>query len=227
MITDVIIPAYNEQDAIALVIADIPKNRIRTIFVADNNSSDLTAEIAQKAGAEVLTAKKQGYGSACLAGLAKIHSLDSKPDVVVFLDADYSDYPQEMNLLLDTIETKNADLVIGNRIKEKREKGAMTPQQIAGNKIASVLIKWLYGFRYHDLGPFRAVRYEALVKMNMQDKTYGWTVEMQVKALNHKMKIEQVEVSYRRRKGFSKISGTVKGTILAGVKIINTIIKYR
>lgn len=227
MVADVIIPAYNEQDAIALVIAEIPKNRIRTIYVADNNSTDLTAEMAEKAGAIVLPAKEQGYGSACLTGLAKIHSLEIKPDVVVFLDADYSDFPEEMNILLDTLETKNADLVIGNRIKEKREKGAMTPQQIAGNKIASVLIKWLYGFRYYDLGPFRAVRYDSLVKMQMKDKTYGWTVEMQVKALNHKMKIEQVTVSYRRRKGFSKISGTIKGTVLAGIKIINTIIKYR
>lgn len=227
MIVDVIIPAYNEEDAITSVLNEIPKERVREIIVADNNSTDATAEKAFQWGAKVIPAKFQGYGAACLAALDYIRSKEVKPDVVVFLDADHSDYPEEMENLLFQIENNNADLVIGNRIAEKREKGSMTPQQIIGNKIATFMIRVLFQYKYHDLGPFRAARFLSLEKMQMKDKTYGWTAEMQVKALNHRLKIEQIPVSYRRRKGVSKISGTIKGTVLAGVKIINTIIKYR
>lgn len=227
MIVDIIIPAYNEEDAIALVINDIPKNRVREIIVADNNSTDKTRERAESVGARVINAKIQGYGAACLSAMKYIEEKKTPPDIIVFLDADFSDHSNEMNELIIPIENNEADLVIGNRVKSKREKGAMLPQQIIGNKIATLMIRFLYKFTYHDLGPFRAIRYSSLEKLKMKDQTYGWTVEMQVKALNHHLRVKQVEVSYRKRKGVSKISGTIKGTFLAGAKIINTIVKYR
>jgi len=227
MIVDVIIPAYNEEDAIISVINDIPKNRVREIIVADNNSIDRTSERASSVGATVVKANVQGYGAACLAAMKYIEEKKSLPDIIVFLDADYSDHPNEMENLILPIENNVVDFVIGNRVKEKREAGSMLPQQIIGNKIATLMIRFLYQFIYRDLGPFRAIRYSSLVKLKMKDQTYGWTVEMQVKALNHQLRIKQVDVSYRKRKGVSKISGTIKGTFLAGVKIINTIVKYR
>jgi glycosyltransferase involved in cell wall biosynthesis len=227
MIIDVIIPAYNEEDAIVSVINDIPKNSVREIIVADNNSTDKTGERATSVGATVVKAKIQGYGAACLSAMKYIEEKKSPPDIIVFLDADYSDHPNEMNELLSAIENNEADLVIGNRVKSKRENGSMLPQQIIGNKIATLMIRFLYRFTYRDLGPFRAIRYSSLQQLQMKDQTYGWTVEMQVKALNHHLRVKQVEVSYRKRKGVSKISGTIKGTFLAGAKIINTIVKYR
>lgn len=227
MIVDVIIPAYNEEVAIVSVINDIPKEWVREIIVADNNSKDQTSQRATASGAKVIPAKIQGYGAACLSALKYISQKEILPDMVVFLDADYSDHPNEMISLIQPIENNEADLVIGNRVKQKREKGSMMPQQIFGNWIATFMIRFLYQFTYRDLGPFRAIRYSSLEQLQMKDQTYGWTVEMQVKALNHHLRIKQVEVSYRKRKGVSKISGTVKGTILAGIKIINTIIKYR
>ncbi len=226
MQVDVIIPAFNEQNSIGSVINDIPKDLVRDIIVVDNNSSDETSINAQNAGATVLKQPLQGYGNACLKGIEFITNKEQQPDVVVFLDADYSDFPQEMNLLLNKI-WKGADMVIGNRVKEKREKGSMTIPQIFGNWLACNLMKIIYGYRYRDLGPFRAIKFTKLQEIGMVDKTYGWTVEMQVKALKLKMNVQQVDLSYRKRIGHSKISGTVKGSVLAGYKIITTIFKYK
>lgn len=226
MQVDVIIPAFNEQNSIGSVINDIPKNLIRDIIVVDNNSSDETSINAKNAGATVLKQPLQGYGNACLKGIEFVHNKGIPPDVIVFLDADYSDFPQEMNLLLNKV-WNGADLVIGNRVKKKREKGSMTIPQIFGNWLACNLMKIMYGYRYRDLGPFRAIKYDKLMEIGMVDKTYGWTVEMQVKALKKKFNVQQVNVSYRRRIGQSKISGTIKGSIMAGYKIITTIFKYK
>jgi len=226
MQVDVIIPAFNEQNSIGSVIYDIPKDLVRDIIVVDNNSSDETSINAKNAGATVLKQPLQGYGNACLKGIEYITNKEIQPDVVVFLDADYSDFPQEMNLLLNKI-WKGADMVIGNRVKEKREKGSMTIPQIFGNWLACNLMKIIYGYRYRDLGPFRAIKFSKLQEIGMVDKTYGWTVEMQVKALNLKMNIQQVDLSYRKRIGHSKISGTIKGSVMAGYKIITTIFKYK
>lgn len=226
-IVDVIIPVLNEQNAVGLVIDEIPKERVRNIIVVDNGSTDDTREVARACGAIVLEEPKRGYGNACLRGMAHIadHHL-TKPDVIVFLDGDHSDYPEHMHALLEPIRLGNADLVIGSRALGKMESGAMTPQQIFGNWLATFLLRLLYKVRFTDLGPFRAVSYEQLLAMDMQDKTYGWTVEMQLKAAKLKMKIAEVPVNYRNRIGVSKISGTIKGTILAGYKIIQTIFRY-
>jgi len=226
MQVDVIIPAFNEQNSIGSVIRDIPKELVRDIIVVDNNSSDETSINAENAGATVLKQPLQGYGNACLKGIEYAKKKEEPADVVVFLDADYSDFPQEMNLLLNKI-WKGADLVIGNRVPEKREKGSMTVHQIFGNWLACNLMKLMYGYRYRDLGPFRAIKFDKLTELGMVDKTYGWTVEMQVKALKEKYNIQQVDVSYRKRIGQSKISGTIKGSVLAGHKIITTIFKYK
>ncbi len=226
MQVDVIIPAFNEQNSIGSVIRDIPKDLVREIIVVDNNSSDETSINAKNAGATVLKQPLQGYGNACLKGIDYATNKKAKADVLVFLDADYSDFPEEMNLLLNKI-WKGADMVIGNRVKEKRENGSMTIPQIFGNWLACNLMKLMYGYRYRDLGPFRAIKFEKLTQLGMVDQTYGWTVEMQVKALKEKFNVQQVDVSYRKRIGQSKISGTIKGSILAGYKIITTIFKYK
>lgn len=226
MQVDVIIPAFNEQNSIGSVINDIPKDLVRDIIVVDNNSSDETSINAKNAGATVLKQPLQGYGNACLKGIEFVTNKEIQPDVIVFLDADYSDFPQEMNLLLNKI-WKGADMVIGNRVKEKREKGSMTIPQIFGNWLACNLMKIIYGYRYRDLGPFRAIKFSKLQEIGMVDQTYGWTVEMQVKALKLKQNVQQVDLSYRKRIGKSKISGTIKGSILAGYKIITTIFKYK
>ncbi len=226
MQVDVIIPAFNEQNSIGSVINDIPKDLVRDIIVVDNNSNDETSINAKNAGATVLKEQRQGYGFACLKGIEYAKNKEIQPDVIVFLDADYSDFPQEMNLLLNKI-WKGADMVIGNRVKSKREKGSMMPQQVFGNWLACNLMKIMYGYKYEDLGPFRAIKFDKLQEIGMKDTTYGWTVEMQVKALKLKMNIKQVDLSYRKRIGQSKVSGTVKGSILAGYKIITTIFKYK
>ncbi|MEO7444809.1 MAG: glycosyltransferase family 2 protein [Ferruginibacter sp.] len=223
----VIIPAYNEENSIAKVINDIPKALEATVIVVDNNSSDNTASRAEAAGAHVLYEPIAGYGRACLKGISYLEFLHPLPEIVVFLDGDYSDYPSEMPKLVEPISGGEADMVIGSRALGKREKGSMTFPQKAGNVLATRLLKLFYGVHYTDLGPFRAIRYSSLLALNMQDKTYGWTVEMQLKAAKQKMKIREVPVNYKKRIGFSKISGTVKGTILAGYKIITTIFKYR
>lgn len=224
-IIDIIIPVYNEEDAIGQVIQEIPKDMIRHIIVCNNGSQDQTKQNAEKYGAIVVDEVQKGYGNACLKGMSWIASQAIKPDIVVFLDGDYSDYPEELPYLVAPITADGCNLVIGSRALGDMENGAMMPQQIFGNWLATNLIKLIYNYHFTDLGPFRAVRYDSLLKMNMQDKTFGWTVEMQVKAAKHKMKTMEVPVRYRKRIGVSKVSGTVKGTILAGHKILWTIFK--
>jgi len=222
----VIIPAYNEEKAIANVINSIPGNiGVKEIIVVNNASTDKTAEVAKNNGATVVNQPKPGYGNACLKGIEYLKQITSLVDIVVFIDGDYSDYPEEMEQLIQPILKDNADLVIGSRNLGNREKGAMTPQQIFGNWLATNLISLLYGYSFTDLGPFRAIKWNKLLLLNMQDKTYGWTCEMQVKAAKNKLVCKEIPVSYRKRIGFSKISGTVKGTVLAGYKILFTIFK--
>ncbi len=224
-IIKVIIPAYNEEDAIAKVIAEIP-DFINEIIVVSNNSTDKTEEVAKKAGAIVLSEDRRGYGFACLKGMNYIALQKIKPDIVVFLDGDYSDYPAELRLLVDPIVEKNIDFVLGARAKNLREVGSMAPQQIFGNWLATFLMKLFFNSEFSDLGPFRAIKYERLVALQMEDKTYGWTVEMQLKVLKQKMSYLEIPVKYKNRIGESKISGTIKGSIMAGIKIIGWIIKY-
>ncbi len=221
----VIIPAYNEQDSIAKVIAEIPKI-VNEIIVVNNNSTDNTLNNAKNAGATVITENNRGYGFACLKGLDYIANLEIKPDIIVFLDGDYSDYPKELTKVVAPILNDNLDFVVGARVKELREAGAMTPQQIFGNWLATFLMKQLFNSTFTDLGPFRAIKYEKLLQLDMQDKTYGWTVEMQLKALKQKLSYTEVSLRYKNRIGVSKVSGTVKGTIFAGIKILNWIFKY-
>lgn len=225
-IVDVIIPAFNEENAVGRVIQEIPRNWVREIVVVNNNSKDQTAATAREAGATVLHETRQGYGFACLRGIAYLREKSLPPEIVVFIDADFSDYPAELPLLVRPILEQGLDLVIGSRALGARERGSMTPQQIFGNWLATTLLRWLYDVRFTDLGPFRAIRFQKLLDLDMQDQTYGWTVEMQLKAAKLKMRTGEVPVGYRRRIGFSKISGTVKGTIGAGYKIITTIFRY-
>lgn len=225
-IVDVIIPAYNEQDSIGNVIADIDKQLVREIVVVNNNSTDQTSTNAAKAGATVLLETRQGYGSACLKGMDYLSRKNVPPEIVVFIDGDYSDFPQEMNKLIDPIVNGKIDFVIGSRALGNREKGAMMPQQVFGNWLATRLLRLFYGVRFTDLGPFRAIKWEALQSLGMCDKDYGWTVEMQLKAAKKKLSCTEVPVNYRKRIGISKVSGTVKGTVMAGYKIITTIFKY-
>ncbi len=226
MIIDVIIPAYNEENAIGKVIQDIPKHLVRDIIVCDNNSTDQTSAVAKAAGATALFEPQKGYGNACLKGMAHIAQKESPPDLVLFLDGDYSDYPQELQVLLDTLIREDADMVLGSRALGQRDKKSMTPQQVFGNWLATRLIRLFYGYRFTDLGPFRLIKYPKLLALQMQDRNFGWTVEMQVKAARQKMKCLEVPVTYRERIGVSKVSGTVKGTIGAGYKILYTIFKY-
>ncbi|RKD16326.1 glycosyl hydrolase [Pelobium manganitolerans] len=221
----VVIPAYNEEKSIAKVLNDIPAGLVKEVLVCNNNSTDATAAVAQNAGARVLFAKDAGYGNACLAGLAYLESVAQPQDIIVFLDGDYSDYPQQMPLLLQPILDGEADLVIGSRALGSKQKGAMTAPQLFGNWLATKLIRLFYSVSFTDLGPFRAIGWGKLRQLDMQDKTYGWTVEMQVKAAKQKLICIERAVDYRKRIGKSKISGTVKGVILAGYKIIWTIFK--
>ena len=242
-IIDVIIPAYNEEKSIPFVLNDIPKDWVRDIIVCNNASTDRTAEVAAANGATVVNQPLKGYGNACLAGMAHIAAKAEKPDIVVFLDGDYSDHPEELPNLIYPIwgqnisnpdkggtegadATQNYDMVIGSRATGVRESGSMTPQQVYGNWLATFLIRLFFNYRFTDLGPFRAIRYDKLLKINMVDKNYGWTVEMQIKAAKLKMRCTEVPMTYRRRIGVSKVSGTVKGTIMAGYKIILTIFRY-
>jgi glycosyltransferase involved in cell wall biosynthesis len=220
-----IIPAFNEENSIAKVINDVPKI-VDEIIVVDNNSTDETAKNAKKAGATVLKEVKKGYGFACLSGLDYIAKQTEKPTIVVFLDGDYSDYPEQLTDIIQPIIEKNIDFVIGARVKNLREKGAMTPQQIFGNWLATTLMKMFFGSKFTDLGPFRAIKYDKLIALKMTDKTYGWTVEMQLKVLRKKMSYIEIPVKYRNRIGTSKVSGTVKGSIFAGIKILSWIFKY-
>lgn len=222
----VIIPAYNEEAAIGQVISEIPTNWVREIVVVDNRSTDQTAIRAQESGATVVYEALPAYGRACLRGMDYVKSLATPPDIIVFLDGDHSDYPEELPDLVRPILEQNYDMVIGSRALGKRESGSMTPQQVFGNWLATFLLRLLYGVQYTDLGPFRAIKWDKLLALDMQDKTYGWTVEMQLKAAKQRLKSTEVAVNYRKRIGFSKISGTVKGVVLAGYKIITTIFKY-
>ncbi|TRX55550.1 glycosyltransferase family 2 protein [Fulvivirga sp. M361] len=225
-VVKVIIPAFNEQNGVGNVIRDIPKDIISEVIVVNNASTDETETVATEAGATVLKEDTKGYGRACLKGIEYVKSSVDKVDIIVFIDADYSDYPEEMTELIKPIVEDKADLVIGSRALGNLERGAMTPQQLFGNWLATTLLKLFYGVKFTDLGPFRAIRYDTLMALEMQDKTYGWTVEMQLKAAKQHFKCIEVPVAYRKRIGFSKISGTVKGTIMAGYKIIWTIFKY-
>ena len=221
----VIIPAFNEADSIAHVIKEIPAI-VSEIIVVNNNSTDKTVENARNAGATVLTEKRKGYGYACLLGLEYINQQEIKPNIIVFLDGDYSDYPEELNKLIDPIINQNIDMVIGARTETLRENGSMTPQQIFGNWLATFLMKVFFNAKFTDLGPFRAIKYDKLLALNMEDKTYGWTVEMQLKVLKKKFTYTEVPVRYKKRIGTSKVSGTVKGSIFAGIKILSWIFKY-
>ena len=221
----VIIPAYNEQNSIANVISDIP-NVVDEIIVISNNSTDNTEENAKKAGATVLKEERRGYGYACLKGMDYISKQDLKPTIVVFLDGDYSDYPEQLTEIIQPIIKDDIDFVIGARAEELRENGSMTPQQVFGNWLATKLMTLFFSAKFTDLGPFRAVKYDKLLSLNMEDKTYGWTVEMQLKILKQKFSYIEIPVRYRNRIGTSKVSGTLKGSVLAGVKILTWIFKY-
>ena len=227
MVTDVIIPVFNEEKSIASVLGDIPSDLVREVIVCNNNSTDRTAEVAEAAGATVVFQPQKGYGSACLKGMEYIAQKpkNEQPDVVVFIDGDYSDHPEEMRLLLREIEQNDMDMVIGSRALGNMEAGSMTPPQIFGNWLATNLLAFFYNYKFTDLGPFRAIKWEALQALKMEDPDFGWTVEMQAKAAKAGLKCTEVPVSYRKRIGVSKISGTVKGTFLAGHKILWTIFK--
>lgn len=223
----VIIPAHNEESAIGQVVVEISKDWVREIIVVNNASTDQTAQRAAEAGATVIDEPQPGYGRACLKGMDYIQKMQTQPQIVVFIDGDLSDYPEELPQLLYPILNNGIDFVVGSRALGQREKGSMTPQQVFGNWLATNMMRWMYDIRYTDLGPFRAIRWDKLQSLQMQDQTYGWTVEMQLKAAKHQLKTIEIAVNYRKRIGFSKISGTVKGTILAGYKIISTILKYK
>ena len=224
-IIKVIIPAQNEQDAIANVINDLPKI-VDEVIVISNNSTDQTELNAKNAGATVLKEHRKGYGYACLKGMDYISKQKTTPEIIVFLDGDYSDYPEQLTEIIDPILNNDIDFVIGARVKKLREAGAMTPQQVFGNWLATFLMKLFFNAKFTDLGPFRAIKYEKLVALKMEDKTYGWTVEMQLKVLKHQMTYRELPVKYRNRIGTSKVSGTIKGTIFAGIKILSWIFKY-
>lgn len=224
MKTVVIIPAFNEARAIGLVVGDIPKGLVDEIVVVDNASSDETAPNARRAGATVLREDRKGYGWACLRGID--HARDQGADVIVFLDGDYSDHPEEMPRLVQPIQEDRAEFVVGSRVIGEREAGSMLPQALLGNRLACFLMGAIWRVPYTDLGPFRAIRLEALERLEMEDKTFGWTVEMQIKAATRGLRIREVPVSYRRRVGVSKVTGTVSGTVKASAKILWTIAKY-
>ncbi len=224
----VVIPAYNEESSLPLVLRDLPP--VGLVIVADNGSTDRTAKVAAQTGAVVVAEERRGYGSACLAGLSELRRQiaagRSAPRVVAFVDADYSDHPDQLLELLEPIIANRADFVLGSRLVGDRQPGAMPPQSLYGNRLACWLMRLFFGVRYTDLGPFRAIAYRQLRELHMSDTNFGWTVEMQIKAAKARLRVLEVPVRYRKRIGASKISGTVRGTVLAGGKILYTIAKY-
>jgi glycosyltransferase involved in cell wall biosynthesis len=222
----VIIPAFNEQNAVGLVVDEIPKDWVSEVIVVDNGSNDDTFAKAKASGATALKENRKGYGQACLKGMEYIAQSPTQPDIIVFLDGDHADYPDQIPELVRPIIDMEVDMVIGSRALGIKERGSMTIPQVFGNWLATSLIKWLYGVKYSDLGPFRAIRYSSLMEIDMKDTNFGWTVEMQLKAAKLGLRSIDVPVNYRKRIGVSKVSGTIRGTIMAGYKIIFTIFKY-
>ncbi|MEM8864169.1 MAG: glycosyltransferase family 2 protein [Planctomycetota bacterium] len=224
----VIVPAFNEEASLPLVLGDLPA--VGHVVVVDNNSTDATAQVATECGATVIEEPRRGYGSACLAGIRAVKELqatsETPPEVIVFLDGDYSDHPEELPMLVAPLFAGEADLVLGSRLAGDRERGAMPPQSVWGNRLACFLMRLLFGARYTDLGPFRAIRIDALNQIGMVDTNFGWTIEMQIKAVQHGLRVQEIPVRYRRRVGVSKISGTVSGTVRAGTKILWTVARY-
>lgn len=225
IIIDVLIPAYNEEGSVGKVVKDIP-SVVRNVVVVNNNSTDNTAKVAQEAGAIVLDEPQMGYGKACLTGMAYLSSLSTPPQILVFLDGDYSDYPGQLLDVIAPILKDDFDMVIGSRALGNRERGSMTLPQVFGNWLSTTLMGWIYNVNYSDLGPFRAIKWDKLVGLGMVDQNYGWTIEMQIKAAKSGLKTTEVPVDYRKRIGVSKVSGTVKGVFGAGYKILWTIWKY-
>jgi len=223
---DVIIPAFDEEQSIGKVVRGIPKHLVRNIVVVNNNSSDNTAKVAEESGAVVLTENKQGYGWACMKGIHYIIEKHGNDDIIAFMDGDFSDYGEQLELVVRPIADEGFDMVIGSRLLGKKEKGSMTLPQVFGNRLSAFLLKTLYGKKFTDLGPMRAMKADKLMALDMREMRYGWTVEMQLKAAKRNYKIREVPVDYRKRIGHSKVSGTVKGTLLAGYRILYTIIKY-
>ena len=221
-IISVIIPAYNEENSIGRVLNDLPKEKLKEIIVVNNASTDKTAEVARINGAKVVEERRRGYGAACLRGISEV----SGSDIVVFIDGDYSDYPEELDHLIKPIIENRADFVLGSRMIYPESREALLPQARYGNKLATFLIYIFFGYRFTDLGPFRAIRFDSLKQINMVDTDFGWTVEMQIKAIKNNLRIEEIPVHYRKRIGISKITGTISGTFKAGVKIMYTIFKY-
>lgn len=222
--TFLILPAHNEEASLPLVLRDVPPGVITEVVVVDNASTDRTAEVARQAGATVIPCSARGYGNACLAGLAYVRT--RQPEVVAFLDADYSDYPEELVDLLAPILRNEADFVCGSRMIRPEARRALLPQARFGNQLACTLMRWRWGTRWTDLGPFRAIRWEALERLHMQDPTFGWTIEMQIKAAQAGVRAHEVPVSYRKRVGVSKITGTLSGTVRASIKILWTLARY-
>ena len=218
----VIIPVFDEEESLPLVLGEIPPDLVDEVVVVDNGSTDRSAQVATASGARVVHEPRRGYGSACLAGIAAC-----QPGIIVFLDGDYSDYPQDMPELLRPLLEGRADLVLGTRMVIPESRRVLLPQARFGNRMAAFLMRCLFGIRCTDLGPFRAIRSDALNELGMQDRDFGWTVEMQLRAKFAGLRVLEVPVRYRRRVGVSKITGTLRGTILAGYKILKTIFAYR
>ncbi len=218
----VIIPAFNEEESIGLVIKSLPQKKIKEIIVVNNGSTDKTAYIAKEHGARVVDEAYRGYGAACLKGISELN----EPEIVVFLDGDFSDFPEEIESLVNPIINNQADFVLGSRMLLPQSRISLLPQARYGNLLAVFLLKLFFQHQFTDLGPFRAIRYKSLKELKMVDKNFGWTVEMQIKAVKHGLCIKEVPVQYRKRIGVSKITGTISGTFKAGFKIIFTIFKY-